>query len=425
MKQVFFQYSGLKKEVYILALGHMVTAMGAFVWPIMTFFLTVRLGMSDSGAAMVISIATVLGLPAALLGGKLADRFDRKSIILMFDLLAVALYLLASVLPINGLTAVLIFVAALSQTMEHPAYGALNADFSSTQQREKAYSLSYLGYNLGFIVGASAAGLLFREHLRLAFVLNGLAIFLSTVLIFFFVNPKNAVTGGETREEWLTEYEQPEPKLSMIQLLRQRSVVLYILLATCIGCFPGHVVGVLLPLQLKQAMGDGGAAVYGYLSSTNGLVVILMTPVFALLLRRFTELPKVGGGMLLFAAGMILFTADSRTWVLFAGMVIFSMGEAMIVLGEKPYSTRRIPASHRGRIAGISNVLNDLFAAFVQFITGIVLLWTDSNYRLMWLAFAGCGVISASVFACLYPLDRRTFPLLYGKRETSGHNIQK
>lgn len=424
MKRILSQYSGLKKEVYILALGHMVTAMGSFVWPIMTFFLTVRLGMSDSAAAMVISAATVLGLPAALLGGKLADRFDRKAIIMLFDLLAVGMYLLASLLPVNGFTAVLIFLAALSQTMEHPAYGALNADFSTTQQREKAYSLSYLGYNLGFILGASAAGLLFQQHLRLAFVLNGLAIFISTVLIFFFVNPKNAVRREETREECLTEYELPEEDLTMAQLFRRRPVVLYILLATCIGCFPGHVVGVLLPLQLKQLMGDGGAAVYGYLSSTNGFIVILFTPVFALLLRRITELPKVGGGLLLFAGGMLLFTAD-RIWLFFAGMAVFSMGEAMIVLGEKPYSSRRVPASHRGRITGLSNVLNDLFSAFVQFATGIVLMLSGSNYHLMWMVFAGLGVLAAATFVCLYPLDRRSFPLLYGKVEITGHNIQK
>ena len=39
MKQLFSQYAGLKKEIYILFIGKLVTAMGSFVWPMLTFSL--------------------------------------------------------------------------------------------------------------------------------------------------------------------------------------------------------------------------------------------------------------------------------------------------------------------------------------------------------------------------------------------------
>ena len=194
MKQLLAQYGGLKKEIYILFIGKLVTAMGSFVWPMLTFFLTTKLGLSDGVSTLLIATASVLSFPAALLGGKLADRFSRRSIILLFDCITVSFYLLAAVLPLSIGTAVILFLAGLFQTIESPAYDALNADFSTTQQREKAYSLSYLGFNLGFIVGASLSGILFEHHLRLAFCINGLSIFVSTVLIFFFVHSKNAIS---------------------------------------------------------------------------------------------------------------------------------------------------------------------------------------------------------------------------------------
>ena len=53
-------------------------------------------------------------------------------------------------------------MGGLFQTIESPAYDALNADFSTSGQWVKAYSLSYLGFNLGYVVGASVAGLLYR-----------------------------------------------------------------------------------------------------------------------------------------------------------------------------------------------------------------------------------------------------------------------
>ena len=174
MKQLITQYGGLKKEIYILFIGKLVTAMGSFVWPMLTFFLTTKLGLSDGVSTLMIATASVVSFPAALLGGKLADRFSRKWIIIVFDCLTVSLYLLAAVLPLTIGTAILLFLAGLFQTIESPAYDALNADYSTSAQREKAYSLSYLGFNLGYIVGASVAGILFEKFVRLAFCINGI-----------------------------------------------------------------------------------------------------------------------------------------------------------------------------------------------------------------------------------------------------------
>ena len=74
----FTQYKGLKREIYILFIGKLVTAMGSFVWPMITFFLTTKLGISDYLASLLIATSTLLSLPAAILGGKLADKYNRK-----------------------------------------------------------------------------------------------------------------------------------------------------------------------------------------------------------------------------------------------------------------------------------------------------------------------------------------------------------
>ena len=67
MKQLLTQYGGLKREVYILFVGKLVTAMGSFVWPMLTFFLTTKLGLDDGTATLLIATASVLSFPAALL----------------------------------------------------------------------------------------------------------------------------------------------------------------------------------------------------------------------------------------------------------------------------------------------------------------------------------------------------------------------
>ena len=414
MKQLLSQYRGLKKEIYIL---FVVTAMGPFVWPMMTFLLTAKLGFSDGVATLIIATGGAASLPMALLGGKLADRFPRKNIIILFDCLTVALYVLAFRMPIGYPTVAVIFFAALFQTLERPAYDALNADYSTTKQRERAFSLSYLGFNLGYVFGAAVSGVLFARHTNLAFLLNGAAIFLSTVLILLFVDPQNTVRDDRAEEASYSEYERPvDEKLSVFAVLKERRVVLMVLLISCFASLTNNTVGILLPLQLKAEMGQAGAAVYGYLNSLNGFVVILSTPVLTMGLKRLTEIPKSMLGLTLFLAGMVFFMLGKTQWVLFAGMFVYTLGEVVTVLGENPYPSRRIPASHRGRIGGIVSVLFSVFFSLTQYAISFILLAAEGNYTLLWTIFLSCGLLALAMYALAYPADRRSFPGLYRER---------
>jgi MFS family permease len=417
MKQLITQYGGLKREVYILFIGRLVTAMGSFVWPMLTFFLTTKLGLDDGTATLMIATASVLSFPAALLGGKLADRFSRKAIIIVFDCITVSMYLLAAILPMTLFTAILLFAAGLFQTIESPAYDALNADYSTSRQREKAYSLSYLGFNLGYIVGASVAGILFEKFVRLAFCINGLAIFVSTVLILFFVHKKNAITeDAESLSESYSEYEQPiDEKISVLAVLRQRPVLIGMLLIGCLASMPVSLMGLLLPLQLKDAMGEAGATLYGYLNSLNGFVVIVFTPILTVLLKKLTEIPKTIIGLILFLLGNLFFSLGTGASMLFVGMFIFTLGEVIEVLGHNPYASRRVPASHRGRVGGISSVVHSVFSSLTQYLISFMLIATESNYRLIWMVFMVCGLVGAVLYGFMYGPDKRTFPKLYEK----------
>ena len=417
MKQLITQYGGLKREIYILFVGTLVTAMGSFVWPMLTFLLTTKLGLSDGLSTLFIATASILSFPAALLGGKLADKFSRKSIIILFDCLSVSLYILAAILPLTMGTAVILFLAGLLQTIESPAFDALTADYSSTKQREKAYSLSYLGFNLGYIVGASVGGILFQKYIRLAFLINGLADFTSTLLIIFFVHKKNAITeDSASLEEAYSEYEQPvDEKTPVLAILRQRAVLIGMLIVGCFASMPSNLVGILLPLQLKDALLEAGAKLYGYLNSVNGLVVILFTPVLTVLLKKLTEIPKTIVGLLLFVAGISLFSMGNQTGILFLGMFVFTLGEVITVLGHNPYNSRRVPASHRGRVGGISSVVRSIFSSLTQYLISFMLILTESNYQMLWLIFVGVGLLAAMAYCFLYLPDKRTFPKLYEK----------
>jgi hypothetical protein len=77
-------------------------------------------------------------------------------------------------------------------------------------------------------------------------------------------------------------------------------------------------------------------------------------------------------------------------------MFVFTLGEVITVLGSNPYASRRIPASHRGRVGGISSVVHSVFSSVTQYLISFMLIITASNYRLIWTIFMICGLAAVA-----------------------------
>ena len=164
--RLFEQYRGLRKELYILTIGRMMTNLGSMVFPIFTLILNGKLGLNAQTIAIAMLIYSLVSLPITLLGGKLADKFNKKYIIVICDLVSVASFVYCFFAPINIPNIIIFAAASLFQSIEWPAYDALIADFTTSKDRERAYSLSYLGANLGLVLAPTLAGLLFNNYLN-------------------------------------------------------------------------------------------------------------------------------------------------------------------------------------------------------------------------------------------------------------------
>ena len=84
--ELFSEYRSLNRGNYILFVGRIMTAMGSMVWPILTFILSQRLGMSATAISVVIVVIGIIQMPMTLFGGKLADHYDKKKIINICDI---------------------------------------------------------------------------------------------------------------------------------------------------------------------------------------------------------------------------------------------------------------------------------------------------------------------------------------------------
>lgn len=404
----FSQYRGLRRENYVLFFGRIVTNMGSMVWPMLTMILNQKLGMSAGNIAILTAVFGILMMPATLFGGKLADRLNKKNIIIVGDIVSVVCYILCGCVPLGMGTIVLMFVASLFQTIEGPAYNAIIADITSLEERDKAYSLLYWGANLGLVLSPTLSGLLFKNYLWLAFIISGVAIGCSTILIWFFVRDITPVEQIGSR----AEYQRARDGESIFAILRQNPTILLYLAVSALCSAAYDQYGYLMPLDLGRIHGENGAVIYGTVSSLNCIVVVLVTPFITRLFRRVIDTKKLLTGKLLFLAGYILFLTFLGTIPMYyAAMLIFTWGEIINTIADGPYLSARTPASHRGRINSVSGVAYTILRGVFNIAEGKA--YDAYGSTAAWGLTIGALTISILLSVWLIFRDRARYPRLY------------
>ena len=402
------QYRGLRREIYILAFGRMVTNLGSMIWPVMTMILSQKIGLTAAEISYFFVGASVIMLPANLIGGKLADRVNKKWLIVICDSVSIAGFLLCSAIPL-GLGTILIFVVAgIFQSMEYPSYDALFADLSETKDRERAFSLEYLGANLGLVLSPTIAGLLFKDHLWLSFLISGISIGLSTVMIAVLIRD---VTPVEDHSE-AAVYQENKDGASVFQILREHPIIiLYLLSATLYSGAYGQY-NFIMPLDMAAAHGDLGALIFGTVSSLNCITVVIFTPVITRLFAKMQDTGKmISGRLLVFAGYMIFLLILGFVPGYYLAMLVFTWGEIFSVLAEGPYISTRIPASHRGRINGIMSIAFGVVSAAVNLTSGQIYDRAGSTWTWAFILTVTLASVGATLF--LRKLDRKAYPKLY------------
>ena len=391
----------------ILGRAGLVTSMGSLIWPLLTLILKNKLGYNATTIATLTMAMSILQFPMLLLGGKLADTLNRKKIIIVCDLVTVVSYIICGLLPLSNYSIALFYIAGVFATIEGPSYDALVADLSDSESREKAYSLQYLGMNLGLVLSPTIGGLLFENYLWLAFILTGLATLSSTILIILFIKRLSVEKGN------VSAYEEKRENESVFRILRERKTLILYALVCGFGGIVYAQFNYLLPLNMETLYGAKGATIFGMLTSTNAIVVIIATPLITTFLSRLMDVRKIFIGESLIVLGLFGYRFVQGAMVpYFILMILFTIGEVFNTLGHQPYMTRRIPSTHWGRVNSFVNTVNGLFAGVGNIFIGKIV--DVKGYDMAWLAVGVLGAVAITLVVMLNLVDKRQFGLLYG-----------
>jgi MFS family permease len=352
IKKLFTPYRGLPREVYIIFISRIVNAAGCFVMPLLTIILTQRIGLSESEAGIYISASGIIGMAAALIGGKLADTIGRKILIVIFDSLAALLYIVCGLMPLSMNVIYVLMLAGAVMSIAGPAHDSMIADLTTPANRDGAYALTYMGWNIGYAVGPVVGGLLYEKHLPLVFIGDAVTALLSLSLIVIFIKD----TLGKSREvigDKGRELEKAEEG-SIISVLLSRPLLLYFALIIFGYNFAYSQWSFMMPMHMTRNFGEAsGTFYYGIIASLNGAIVMVLTPFITKLVKDIENMRRIVYGGLIYAVGFGMLGIFSSLEAFFISVFTFTIGEIVLSISVSPFIANHTPSSHRGRMSSV------------------------------------------------------------------------
>lgn len=396
-------YGGLRRENYILFVGCIVTRFGSMVNSMLTMILNQKLNLSATWVSAFLVGFSVLNMLAGIAGGKLADRFSKKNCIIICDCISVALYFICAVSPLNMFTLGCIALAASMQYMERPMYNALIADITPFKDREKAYALQYLGINIGLMFAPTLAGILFKNHLNLLFVICGAAIGSSTILIFFLVKnvaPEKVTNAKELRRDGE----------SLLKIVWEDKTILCYLLVVAIYSAIYSQYSYLMPLDLGRMYGDDGAVLFGTISSTNCIIVVVFSSIMLKTMTRIKPYWKMFLAQVFILIGFSVYLIFiTKILAYYVAITLFTFGEISSMLGTGAFFMAHTPESHRGRINAFREVLSQLADSLMILLSGY--LYDNHGFMSSWtmVLIVAVLLICATAMLNLFVIKKRKY----------------
>jgi MFS family permease len=392
MQKMLSTYEGLPKSIYIIFFSRIVNAMGSFIYPFLTLFLTEKMKLGASTAGKFILLTAVTSVPGALLGGKLSDKFGRKHIVIIFQCLAAICFIPCGFLKDSMLVPWLLLVAFFFTSAATPAYTAMTTDLTNVNNRRNAFSLLYLGNNMGLAVGPLIAGFLYKNFISWIFWGNAISTFISLILIGVFVKESIPQSENLDKPNELLHHNEKAEEGSLFSVLLRRPALLMFAGITTIYTFVYAQHLFIIPMQVNQCFPNNGAKVFGTIMTTNALVVVFLTTPITNITKKYrpTFNMVLSGGLYAIGFGILYFINSYPLFIL--STIIWSTGEVLGNTNSGVYIASNTPITHRGRFNSVIPLLTGAGFALGPFFMGMFI--QNTSIKAAWAFLFSMAVFS-------------------------------
>ncbi len=355
---------------------------GTILYPFFALYITRRFGVGMTEAGVLIGLFSVAGLFGSMIGGALADKIGRRSIVI-FGLItsatgSVIMGLLDSLVAFYALAIVVGFLGSIAS----PAHQAMVADILPEEQRSEGFGVMRVVANLAWIIGPTIGGLLAAQSYMLLFLTDAVCSSITAFIVFKLI--------PETKPEPVAN-RAPESMLQIIAgyrvVLKDRLFLAFLGASMLMLLVYGQMYNT-LAVYLRDVHGvpDRG---YGLLLSIDAFMVVLLQVWVARRTQRYPPMLMMALGTFLYMIGFSMYGFVAAYWLFVVAIIIITFGEMIVVPISQALAARFAPEDMRGRYMAFFDLGWSIPGAIGPAAAGLIL----DNFNPNWVWYA-CGLVA-------------------------------
>ncbi|QDS99414.1 MFS transporter [Adhaeretor mobilis] len=311
-------YSGLPREVWLMAFALFINRCGTMVMPFLTLFLRQERGMSESSAGMMLSAFGLGAIVGAYIGGRLVPLVGAVRVQISALLLVSPCFLLIPLAESWQGIAAAMFALGVTGEAVFPANNAAIALLTTRENRVRGFALQRLAANLGFSFGPAIGGVLAEIDFRLLFAVDGATTALGALLLLYFFGFRRLANTNETAAEKPTVVAAP---------LKDRTFVVFLVLVF-LAALPFFQFWSTYPLYLKDQYGFSKPMI-GAMFAFNTTIIVLTEMILVDAAKKWSQLRTIGWGCFLACFGFGILPYGVSIAFAALSMFIITVGEML------------------------------------------------------------------------------------------------
>jgi MFS family permease len=376
------------------------------IWPFLTIYLTRRLQLPLLTVASLFTINAVTDLVFSFIAGPIVDKAGRKWIMVISLVGNGVVNILMAGASTLGVFAVLMALNGVVNPLYRIGADAMMADMVEPARRPEAYSLMRMGNNLGISLGPMLGGFVVAASYGTAFMIAASGLILYGILLIFLAKETLARAGGMGPAV--------EPPGGYGPVVKDRHFLSFTG-AVAVNTIVAAMMWQLLAVYISTNYGIS-ESMYGFLPTTNALMVVLFQYLVTRVTRRFPPVYMVALGALIYTLSAGSVALANSFWGFWLSMVIMTLGELILVPTATTYVANRAPADMRGRYMSLYGLTWSIARGIGPAYGGY--LNDTLGPKFIWLGALAVGLVSVSWLMLL--ARRKRQPVYTGQAAVSG-----
>jgi MFS family permease len=354
--------SGLKtfralryRDFRLLWIGLVASAVGTWMQIVALSLLVLKITHGSAFALGTVSLAQASSFFLfALIGGGVADHFDKRRLLLFTQSVSAALAILLGVLTVTGgiqfwMILIFAFLNGTVLSFDQPARGALVPTLVPPEDLMNAISLQSMVFNGASTLGPALAGVgVGLVGYAGNFFLNG-ASFIGVIIALCIMRvPPGA---GRTHQQSMLAAIR-----AALGTLRRDTVLPWVLSEYGMLLFLGPSSALILPVYAVQVLHIGPERL-GLLFSSSGLGSILGALTLASLGYSVRKGHLYFSGILVWVSTFAVFAVSRSLWLSMLALAMLGVGQAFAGTTTITLLQTRVPEHMRGRVMSLNTLL--------------------------------------------------------------------